>query len=79
MKQLQLNFQSNFDKKHHVTLSDVNTALTGDQVKTQMQAIAASKLFANGDERLYDQPLSAQYVERIVTPIFDEEKDAVEA
>ncbi|WP_261806752.1 DUF2922 domain-containing protein [Lapidilactobacillus luobeiensis] len=70
MKQLQLDFQSNLEKKHHLTLSDIDLELTAAQIEPQMRAIAAANLFANGDEVLYQHPISAQYVERIVTPIF---------
>lgn len=53
-----------------MTVNNVNQELDAATVREQMAAISASKLFQQDDEEIYHEPLAANYVERIVTPIF---------
>lgn len=70
MKQLQLQYQTSNQKKRTMTVNNVNQELDAATVRKQMAAISASKLFQQDDEEIYHEPLAANYVERIVTPIF---------
>ncbi|MCH4058125.1 MAG: DUF2922 domain-containing protein [Lactobacillaceae bacterium] len=70
MKQLQLQYQTSNQKKRTMTVNNVNQELDAATVREQMAAISASKLFQQDDEEIYHEPLAANYVERIVTPIF---------
>lgn len=72
MKQLQLHFVGSTNKKHHVTLSDIDPNLSAATIRTQMEKMAGSNLFANEDEQLYAKVQSANYIEQIITPIFED-------
>ncbi|WP_125768108.1 DUF2922 domain-containing protein [Lapidilactobacillus wuchangensis] len=78
MKQLQLQYQTSQQKKRTLTVNNVNQELEPAVVREQMAAISASQLFKQGDEELYHEPLAANYVERIVTPIFSVKTDVDE-
>ncbi|MFD1465764.1 DUF2922 domain-containing protein [Lapidilactobacillus mulanensis] len=73
MKKLQMHYKGSTGKKHTLGLSQINESLDDKTVREQMAAIAAARLFKNGDEDLYTQPLSANYSETVLTPIFDDE------
>lgn len=71
MKQLQLHFVGSTNKKHHLTLSDMDPNLSAETIRMQMEKMAGTKLFANEDEQLYVKVQSANYIEQIITPIFE--------
>jgi Protein of unknown function (DUF2922). len=78
MKQLQLQYLTSAQKKRTLTVNNVNQELAPETVRDQMTAIAASQLFKQDDEEIYHEPVAANYVERIVTPIFSVKTDTDE-
>jgi hypothetical protein len=75
MKQLQLKFHISEGKSKTLSVNYVDQELTGDQVKSAMEKIAATKIFVKGSVQLYDVPVSAKYVERTETPLFNDDTD----
>ncbi|KRL14571.1 DUF2922 domain-containing protein [Schleiferilactobacillus perolens] len=73
MKQLQLKFHTSEGKSKTLSVNYVDQELTGDQVKSTMEKIAATKIFIKGGVHLYDVPVSAKYVERTETPLFGDD------
>lgn len=69
--ELQLTFKSSAGKKN-LNFASALPNLTADQVKAAASAIAGEKLFVKEGEILYDAPLSAKYIERNVTTVFDD-------
>ncbi|MGN1406929.1 DUF2922 domain-containing protein [Lactobacillus sp.] len=70
--ELQLTFKSSAGKKKNLNFTSALPNLTVDQVKAAASAIAGEKLFVKEGEILYDAPLSAKYIERNVTTVFDD-------
>ena len=75
MKQLNLVFMNSADKTRVLRLSYVDENLGADQVKAAMAKIATANLFEKDDVQLYKKPIAAKYVERIETPIFNDQED----
>lgn len=76
-KSLRLNFKDAKDKSTSITLANALENLPADKVKDAMQKIASSNVFKKDGTVLYVTPVSANYIERTVTPVFeDEAKDA---
>ncbi|WP_125607398.1 DUF2922 domain-containing protein [Lapidilactobacillus bayanensis] len=76
MKTLKLRYQGT-KKKHTLSLKDVNEALDGATVREAMNDIKEAALIQKDSEIYYVKPLSANYIETIVTPIFDDTEEAV--
>ena len=53
------------------TLDDVKQTLDKATIGAAMQAMCDANCFATSKGAAYDSPLSARYVEKIETPIFD--------
>lgn len=70
VKKLELKFTTNDSKQSTLTLDDPKTDLTEQTVKTAMQAMIDSGVFATSKGSAYQAPYSAAYVERTVTDIF---------
>lgn len=71
-KSLRLNFKNANDKSTSITLTNALENLPADKVKDAMKKIADSNVFAKDGTPLYVTPVSANYIERTVTPVFDE-------
>lgn len=57
------------------TLDDVKQTLDKATLGSAMQAMCDANCFATTKGAAYDAPLSARYVEKIETPIFDNGND----
>lgn len=53
------------------TLDDVKQTLDKTTIGSAMQAMCDANCFATSKGAAYEAPLSARYVEKIETPIFD--------
>lgn len=53
------------------TLDDVKQTMDAATIGSAMQAMCDAGCFATSKGAAYDAPLSARYVEKIETPIFD--------
>ncbi|KRL00563.1 DUF2922 domain-containing protein [Liquorilactobacillus capillatus] len=71
MKQLDLVFAGQTGQiKHHLRLNYINNSLDKETVLKAMQDITELGIFIDKKgEKLYDRPLSAQYVDKQETPI----------
>ena len=78
-KSLRLNFKNAKDKSTSITLANALENLPADKVKDAMQKIAGSNVFKKDGPVLYVTPVSANYIERTVTPVFDDEAEAKDA
>ena len=67
-KTLRLTFKNAKNKKVNLSLPDAAENLTEEEVKTAMN----ENLFVKEEVDQYQAPLSAQYVERTVTSVFDD-------
>ncbi|AXX65584.1 MAG: DUF2922 domain-containing protein [Lactobacillus sp.] len=70
MRVLQLGFKTESGKKRSLSLKYVDQNLDAANVRKQMQAMAAAKLFMQDGEEVYFEPLSAKYVETNEVPLF---------
>lgn len=70
MRVLNLKFKTSDNKVRQIALDYVNQELSSEVVERAMQEIADANLFYKEETHLFDKPLSAKYVERIETPIF---------
>lgn len=70
MKILKLGFKSASGKKHTLNLQYNGEKLSASKIRTQMQTIAAAHLFVQAGEEIYQQPVSAKYVDTIETVLF---------
>lgn len=77
MKTLKLRYQGT-KKKHTLSLNDVNENLDDATVRAAMNEIKEAALIQKDNEVYYVKPLSANYTETIVTPIFDDTEVTVE-
>lgn len=75
MKVLKLRYQGT-NKKHTLSLKDVNENLDSETVRAAMADIQAAALIQKDSEMYYVKPLAASYSETIVTPIFDDTEAA---
>lgn len=73
-KTLRLTFKNAKNKKVNLSLPDAAENLTEEEVKTAMNEICEANLFVKEEVDQYQAPLSAQYVERTVTSVFDDSK-----
>lgn len=70
MKTLKLGFKSASGEKHTLNLQYNGKKLSASKIRTQMQTIAAAHLFVQAGEEIYQQPVSAKYVDTIETVLF---------
>ena len=78
-KSLRLSFKNAKDKSTSITLANALDNLEADKVKDAMQKIAGSNVFTKDGVALYVTPVSANYIERTVTPVFNDEAEAKDA
>ena len=60
------------NKKVNLSLPDAAENLTENEVKDAMNEMCEANLFVKEEVDQYQTPLSAQYVERTVTSVFDD-------
>lgn len=70
-KTLRLTFKNAKDKKVNLSLAEAAEDLTAEEVKN---AMCEANIFAKEEVDQYQVPLSAQYVERTTTSVFDDSK-----
>lgn len=73
-KTLRLSFQNGEGKSTAITLSNAMENLSSEQVKGAMTKISESNVFEKDGVPMYVQPVAANYIERTVTPVFDDSK-----
>lgn len=71
-KTLKLTFLNGENKKNSITLVDAVDNLTEDQVRTAISTIASANVFEKDGVAYCETPVSASYVERTVSDIFDD-------
>ena len=71
-KTLKLTFLNGEKKKNSITLADAVDNLTEDQVRGAMNTIASANVFEKDGVAYYKTPVSASYVERTVTVVFND-------
>lgn len=71
-KTLKLTFLNGEKKKNSITLADAVDNLTEDQVRGAMNTIASANVFEKDGVAYYKTPVSASYVERTVTDVFND-------
>ena len=77
-KTLRLNFQNGQGRTKSLTLANALDNLEADKIKEAMKKIADSNVFEKDGVTIYATPVSANYIERTVTPVFDD-SEAVKA
>ncbi|ANK62121.1 DUF2922 domain-containing protein [Loigolactobacillus backii] len=76
MKQLDMEFTSENGHEKHLRMNYASQNLDETTVKTAMKTIGELKMFEVDFANPYAHPVSANYTERTVTPIFKTEKPA---
>ena len=71
MKTLELTFKGSLGGKHVFKVHNAKPDLKEETILPVMTSLAALKLFQHSDEFLYDQPVSAKYVDVQETVVFD--------
>ncbi len=71
-KTLKLTFLNGKNKKTSVTLGDAVDNLTAEHVRGAMTTIAQADVFEKDGVKNYVTPLSASYIERTVSDIFND-------
>lgn len=71
MKTLELTFKGNLGGKHVFKVHNAKEDLNKDTILTAMDSLAKLKMFQHSDEFLYEQPVSAKYVDVQETVVFD--------
>ena len=71
-KTMKLTFLNGEKKKISITLGDAVDNLTADQVRGAMNTIAEADAFEKDGVAYYQTPVSASYVKRTVSDIFND-------
>ena len=71
MKTLELTFKGSLGGKHVFKGHNAKPELKEETILPVMKSLAALKLFQHSDEFLYEQPVSAKYVDVQETVVFD--------
>ncbi|CAM3167170.1 DUF2922 domain-containing protein [Limosilactobacillus mucosae] len=71
MKTLELTFKGSLGGKHVFKVHNAKPDLKEETILPVMKSLAALKLFQHSDEFLYEQPVSAKYVDVQETVVFD--------
>ena len=74
MRTLNLTFKGSLGKKHSLKLTYSSGELDAETVRKAMQEIAQTHLFIKEGDDIYQQPLSAKYVDTVSTVIFNDEQ-----
>ena len=61
-------------EKHSLKLNYASGDLDAETVRKAMQEIAQTHLFTKEGEDIYQQPLSAKYIDTVSTVIFNDEQ-----
>lgn len=70
-KVLRLSFLNEEKKKKSMTLANAAGDLTAEEVRAAMDEIVQANVFEKDGVDLYKVPDSAEYIERTVSPLFD--------
>lgn len=70
MIKLVSNFLNSAGKKHTLTIKDPNTDLSPAEVKQSLQLLTTLDVFEKDGVELFQEVVSAKYVETIETPVF---------
>ena len=73
-KTLRLNFNNAEGKSTAITVPNAIDNLSTEQVKDAMTKISNANVFEKDGTAMYVQPVAANYIERTVTPVFDDSK-----
>ena len=71
MKTLELTFKGSLGGKHVFKVHNAKPDLKEETILPVMKSLAALKLFQHSDEFLYEQPVSAKYVDVQETVVFE--------
>lgn len=71
-KTLKLSFHNAKGKSTAITLANAIDNLAPDRVKEAMKKISDAAVFERDGVAVYAEPVSANYIERTVTPVFDD-------
>ena len=71
MKTLELTFKGSLGGKHVCKVHNAKEDLNKDTILAAMDSLAKLKMFQHSDEFLYEQPVSAKYVDVQETVVFD--------
>lgn len=71
MKTLELTFKGSLGGKHVFKVHNAKPDLKEETILPVMKSLAALKLFQHSGEFLYEQPVSAKYVDVQETVVFD--------
>lgn len=74
-KTLRLTFLSEEKKKKSMTLANAAEDLTADEVRAAMDTIVQANVFEKDGVVLYQVPNSAEYIERTVNTLFDNDNE----
>jgi hypothetical protein len=72
MKLLDMEFTNEAGKAQHLKIKYVKQDLDEATVKQAMSKLSDAKVFQKEGEAMYVNPVKAQYVETIHTPIFED-------
>ncbi|MGM0214085.1 DUF2922 domain-containing protein [Enterococcus sp. AZ109] len=67
-------FLNDAGKKHNLIMKDPNTDLSPEVVKENLELLTTLDLFEKDGVALFQETVSAKYVETIETPIFEKEE-----
>ena len=71
MKTLELTFKGSLGGKHVFKVHNAKPDLKEETILPVMKSLTALKLFQHSDEFLYEQPVSAKYIDVQETVVFD--------
>lgn len=74
-KHLQLSFYNEEGATTNLSLRQMKEDLTTETVAQAMDKIVAANIFERSGVDMYKEPKNAQYVETIVTPLYDHSKN----
>lgn len=68
-------FKNSADKKHRWRMKNADPNRSPEEIKTSLEKLSAINLFEKAGVGLFQDVVSAKFVERTVTPIFDKSKE----
>lgn len=75
MLSLAATFKNSADKKHRWRMKNADPNRSPEEIKTSLEKLSAINLFEKEGVGLFQDVVSAKFVERTVTPIFDKSKE----
>ena len=76
-KTLRLSFRRSEGKSTSMILANAADNLPADKVKDAMKKISGANVFEKDGVAIYAEPTAANYIERTVTPVFDDSEAEV--